>query len=304
MKKENKSLYPFIGKEIKNIRRFSNITQEELSNISGVNKDTIRKIENGYTDANVVTLMLLLESLKIDINDFSKIFSNSKGSTISNIKTIYNSIEESLLVYDYKKIQKLLNKVSEIDYSFLPDSTFKEVKSKYLLYNSFVETSLNENYSGSLDLAFQAIDVYINNFSLGKIDNYKYNDLQKRILMNIAGINNQIDIEKSNDIYSSLISINKADRINKYLVYNYINTKFVLGNYEEALKLNEQLIKSLKNHDIRFYTLVLFQKGLILQKLGRNELAYESFEFSLQLSLFSSNYKLNSKIKSIIQDLN
>lgn len=42
MNSENRSLYPFIGREIKNIRRFNHITQEELSNISGVNKDTIR----------------------------------------------------------------------------------------------------------------------------------------------------------------------------------------------------------------------------------------------------------------------
>jgi len=61
MNSKNRALYPFIGRKIKNLREFHHITQEDLSNMSGVNKDTIRKIENGYVDANIVTLMLLLE---------------------------------------------------------------------------------------------------------------------------------------------------------------------------------------------------------------------------------------------------
>lgn len=105
MDRENRAMYPFIGREIKNIRKYKHITQEELSKISGVNKDTIRKIENGYVDANIVTLILILEALGVSINDVSETFLNQKGTMYSNINSIYKGIEESLLIFDYKKIE-------------------------------------------------------------------------------------------------------------------------------------------------------------------------------------------------------
>lgn len=302
MKKENKSLYPFIGKEIKNIRRFSNITQEELSNISGVNKDTIRKIENGYTDANVVTLMLLLESLKIDINDFSKIFSNSKGSTINNIQTIYNSIEESLLVYDYKKIQKLLNKVSEIDYSFLPDSTYREVKSKYLLYNSFVDDSLYKNYQKAIETLLYSMEIYSDVFNLKKLGTIKFDDFQARLLMNIGTLFYDTEnLDLSHEIFNQLMKYEFYEKETLIqLIYNFANVNLVTGNYKKAMILNNSVNDYLIN-DLRMQILSIFQRGLILCRLNKYNEGYKCFEKSKILANIYGNKSLNQKLDFIIQ---
>lgn len=303
MNSENRSLYPFIGREIKNIRRFNHITQEELSNISGVNKDTIRKIENGYVDANIVTLMLLLESLGVSINDVGNSLFSKKGTMHYHINNIYKEIENSLLTYDYKKIALLLNNLSSLDYSFLPCSTYKEIESRNLLYKSFVENSLYGNYYKSLDLLFESIEISSNSFSLDIMKNKNYNDLQMRILMNIASIYNRMDIEKSLKIYDSLIYSGSDYEQKNELMYNSINSRYLVGDYNRAIKLNENLLKSIGNSDIRLYCLTLFQKGLLLEKLGNIDYALIFFKSAVQLSLISSNYKLYNKMDTIVSNL-
>lgn len=303
MNSKNRALYPFIGREIKNLREFHHITQEDLSNMSGVNKDTIRKIENGYVDANIVTLMLLLESMGVSVNDICKSLFNKKGTTYYSINKIHKEIENSLLTYDYKKIELLLNNLLKLDYSFLPNDTYKEVKSRNLFYKSFVEESLYKNFSKSLDLLFESINISYNNFTLKKIEKQSYNDLQTRILMNIASIYNRMDIEKSLKIYDSLIYSESDYEQKNELMYNSINSRYLVGDYNRAIKLNENLLKSIGNSDIRLYCLTLFQKGLLLEKLGNIDYALIFFKSAVQLSLISSNYKLYTKMDTIVSNL-
>lgn len=303
MDREHRALYPFIGREIKNIRKFNNITQEELSKISGVNKDTIRKIENGYVDANIVTLILILEALGVSITDLGDTFLNQKGTMYFNINNIYKGIEESLLIFDYKKIEALLSKLEELDYSFLPYSTYKEIESKNLLYKSFVEDSLYGDFDKSLELLFESMRVTYKNFDLAKLESQRYNGIQTRILMNIASIYNKFDIDTSLEIYDHLI-ISKDDLKEKNeILYNLINSKYLIGDYKEGLKLSTKLLKSIGNNDTRLYILALFQKGLLLEKMGRIDSSIIFLNSAINLSLITYNSNLYNKIKIIVDKL-
>lgn len=303
MDREYRALYPFIGREIKNIRKFNNMTQEELSKISGVNKDTIRKIENGYVDANIVTLILILEALGVSITDLGDTFLNQKGTMYSNINIIYKGIEESLLIFDYKKIEALLSKLEELDYSFLPYSTYKEIESKNLLYKSFVEDSLYGDCDKSLELLFESMRVTYKNFDLAKLESQRYNGIQTRILMNIASIYNKFDIDTSLEIYDHLI-ISKDDLKEKNeILYNLINSKYLIGDYKEGLKLSTKLLKSIGNNDTRLYTLALFQKGLLLEKMGRIDSSIIYLNSAINLSLITYNSNLYNKMKIIVDKL-
>lgn len=303
MDREYRALYPFIGREIKNIRKFNNMTQEELSKISGVNKDTIRKIENGYVDANIVTLILILEALGVSINDVSETFLNQKGTMYSNINNIYKSIEESLLIFDYKKIEVLLSKLEDLDYSFLPYSTYKEIESKKLLYRSFVEDSLYKNDEKSIDLLFESMRVSYKNFDLDNLDSQRYNGIQTRTLMNIGSIYNKFDIDKSLEIYNHLLISNNNLEEKNQLLYNLINSKYLIGDYKEALKLSTKLLKSIGNNDTRLHILALFQKGLLLEKMGRIDSSIIYLKSAINLSLLTSNSNLTNKMKIIVDRL-
>ena len=303
MDREYRALYPFIGREIKNIRKYNHITQEELSKISGVNKDTIRKIENGYVDANIVTLILILEALGVSINYVSETFLNQKGTMYSNINNIYKGIEESLLIFDYKNIEALLSKLEELDYSFLPYSTYKEIESKNLLYKSFVEDSLYRDFDKSLELLFESMRVSYKNFDLGKLESQRYNGIQTRTLMNIASTYNKYDIEKSFEIYTHLINSNYNLEEKNQLLYNLINSKYLIGDYKEALKLSTKLLKSIGNNDTRLHILALFQKGLLLEKMDRIDSSIIYLKSAINLSLITSNSNLTNKMKIIVDRL-
>ncbi len=54
-------------------RKLQNITQRELSKITGISIGTISKIENGDSIPTTVTLVKYLSGLGVDINDIFKL---------------------------------------------------------------------------------------------------------------------------------------------------------------------------------------------------------------------------------------
>lgn len=67
-----------------------------------------------------------------------------------------------------------------------------------------------------------------------------------------------------------LLSIVEVIMKKNELMYNSINSRYLVGDYNRAIKLNENLLKSIGNID---YALIFFKSAI-------------------QLSLISSNYKL------------
>lgn len=141
------------------------------------------------------------------------------------------------------------------------------------------------------------------NFDLAKLESQRYNGIQTRILMNIASIYNKFDIDTSLEIYDHLI-ISKDDLKEKNeILYNLINSKYLIGDYKEGLKLSTKLLKSIGNNDTRLYILALFQKGLLLEKMGRIDSSIIFLNSAINLSLITYNSNLYNKIKIIVDKL-
>lgn len=109
--KSNSSLYSFVGSELKNLRKYRNITQDKLSQISGVSVKTIRNIEKGYVDCNVTTLFLLFESLDIDPLD---IFNDINGSSVYLTNSIITDLDKDIKALNHNLIPNHLSKLKEI----------------------------------------------------------------------------------------------------------------------------------------------------------------------------------------------
>ena len=197
----------------------------------------------------------------------------------------------------------MLSKLEDLDYSFLPYSSYEEIESKNLLYKSFVEDSLYGNCDKSLELLFESMRVSYKNFDLGKLESQRYNGIQTRTLMNIGSIYNKFDIDKSLEIYNHLLISNNNLEEKNQLLYNLINSKYLIGNYKEALKLSTKLLKSIGNNDTRLHILALFQKGLLLEKMGRIDSSIIYLKSSINLSLITSNSNLTNKMKIIVDRL-
>jgi transcriptional regulator with XRE-family HTH domain len=59
----------FLGKNIKNLRRFKNIDQEKLANAIGVKRATIANYENGTREPSIDKICLIANYFQLTIDD-------------------------------------------------------------------------------------------------------------------------------------------------------------------------------------------------------------------------------------------
>ncbi|HHC80635.1 MAG TPA: XRE family transcriptional regulator [Flavobacteriia bacterium] len=59
-----------VGNRIKYFRKQQEMTQIELANLAGKDRQYIYKIEKGIVTPNIVTIVILIESLNITVKDF------------------------------------------------------------------------------------------------------------------------------------------------------------------------------------------------------------------------------------------
>ena len=65
------------GLKLQNIRRSKKYTQEELSELSGVSVNSIKRLEQGIGDCKISTLTKLANAL--GISDFKELFVKKEG---------------------------------------------------------------------------------------------------------------------------------------------------------------------------------------------------------------------------------
>lgn len=101
---ENKKL---LGKRIKELRKRTNLSQEKLAELAGIEPTTLSNIENGRNYPSFMTLEKILEILKTDFIDVFKFkHYNEPKNLLSEIETILKSNPEK--IKDFYKIAKAL----------------------------------------------------------------------------------------------------------------------------------------------------------------------------------------------------
>lgn len=65
-----------VGLRIKELRKKCNITQEDLANITDLDRTYINSVENGRRNISIVNIQKITHALKIQLNEFfnSRIF--------------------------------------------------------------------------------------------------------------------------------------------------------------------------------------------------------------------------------------
>ena len=77
-----------IGKKVRQIRRFKDITQNQLASLTGCHPNTIYKIEAGDRSVKPKTLLLVLDILRCNIPEFFSEF-NVQEEYIQQIINLY-----------------------------------------------------------------------------------------------------------------------------------------------------------------------------------------------------------------------
>lgn len=198
------NLEPF-GQELKRLRQLNGLTQTDVQTLSGVNPDTLRRMENGYTIPKYETLEILSNLYKVDLLDILRSYrSNEK------LYNYYARIDALICNYDINILKDLSADFEE----FMEDGKedlitpytydqFKLMIEGISKYNSVVE---NERLS-SLDTFVEALKLSIQDFELSKYSDFSYNIIEKRILILIAlGLATQENYELSNGYLNMVLS--------------------------------------------------------------------------------------------------
>lgn len=101
---ENKKL---LGKRIKELRKRSNLSQEKLAELAGIEPTSLSNIENGRNYPSFMTLEKILEILNTDFIEVFKFKQyNEPKNLLSEIETILKNNPEK--IPDFYKIAKAL----------------------------------------------------------------------------------------------------------------------------------------------------------------------------------------------------
>ena len=172
------------SQKLKDIRLSLNLSQSQVSDATGINIDTIRKIENGYSFPKYETLAHLSLCYKI------------------NLHNLLSEYLTSNLLYDFlKKLDKLIN-----------EGKFTEIKKLYDTFTSeldkvedlklanqielnqihFLIQSVSLSYKDDLRLALESaisgLRITIPNFECCDFSNFTYSSLEVRLLIITAAI--------------------------------------------------------------------------------------------------------------------
>lgn len=167
------------GKKMKAIRNSLGYSQSFVAESIGINVDTLRKLENGYTIPRYDTLAHLSQFYKTDIHKLFNTYNKNKF-----IFEFYDKLDFLMLRGKFNDIKKIhedfmtsLNTSNQID--LINPLIFNQIDG--LLYATSVR------YQGNIELALEtilnSIKLTIPDFDIANFDSFRYTSFEIRLLL-------------------------------------------------------------------------------------------------------------------------
>lgn len=270
------------GEALQKIRKDLYLTQKDVSHLSGINPETIRRIENGKVIPKFETLELLSAIYKQDINslflehrfdDYTYFF-----ELLNRIEGKFDRDEFLTLDIEVKELNIFVNCITNLFYKTI-------TKQLILLTEAVLLYKAKGNNEEALSRLITAMKISTPNFDLYSYESFTYSAMEIRILMNIGFvIHNLGHVEEYLNIMELCIDlVDSNDEIYPKLSYN------LAGAYrrnQEFLKALEYYNKGIKAcQEIRNFNglhLLYYGKGIAEHHLNKIEYK-ESINMSLVL---------------------
>jgi len=301
------------GNRIRNIRRGLNLTQQDVADMSGINLDTLRKIENGYVVPRYDTLEILSITYKTDILD---VFKNYRFT--SHLYEIYNLLDTYIVEYHVDKLETIKNKIynldDEVNNTLVLASEINKLKKLvdaiYLLHSNNDNPTEHDLYKAK-DMLIDALRIDNINFMLEDLEVYKYTYFDTRIFVILALIIRKLkESELSNKILFFILKIvdksAHASFMEKLLVIKiYVNLSYnlyMMDNPEDTLKYSNEGIKFAQANSLMYGLPNLYwRKGIAELKLGLGE-HLDSIKKSLYILDVQGNVKLKTIYEGVLKN--
>lgn len=262
------------GNFLKKTRRSLNLTQADVFKLSGLTKDTLRRIEQGNVMPRFDTIIVLSSVYKMDL--IKKMIRYSESS---HLIQYYQLVDRLIISFDKDKIKTL-------------EEDFIQLKSKFDIkapidYQSYAQLhliikGLSLYYSDNIDQSFacfiDALVKYNSDFTLETYQRHKYSVLEMRALLMISlCLSAQDDFIQANEILDftlNQLDLNENSSLNELLlgIKTLLNLSYNfhrLSQHKQALDFSNKGI-ALCNKNYLTYGLanLIARKGVAEYYLG------------------------------------
>lgn len=272
-----------------------NLTQCDVSKLTGISVEALRKIENGKVVPKFETLDLLSPILKEDLN---QLLLSYRIANYHKFEQVINSMEYKLYIDEYETLPIELNDLKTL----LNNSSsyyFTNILNQFILLIEAI--ILNKKFNKtqeSLNKLIEALKMTTPKFSLSKYKSFVYNSIELRILVHIALlIKNMETIEKSLEIMEFCMKIVEPnDGIYPEICYNLACVFHKLHIHEETLKYSNLGIDHyVKHKNYNGISLLYFRKG-IAEYFLNDDCFVDSLNKSIILSEVFKQYEIKDMI--------
>lgn len=267
------------GEKLKKIRKTLKLNQMEITELTGIDDRTIRRIENGKVLPKLDTLELLSPVYKEDIIALLLEYRFDDYSVFYEIK---NKIENKL---DNREYHTLHNEFEGLNIllSSTKNPYYKNLINQLILFTDAAILYRNNDHHMALNKLTESIKITTPNFNLDEYGSFIYSSMEIRVLMNIAfSLNKLSDKEKYLEIMEFCIdATNTNDELYPKLCHNLASAYNRLKYFQKALDFSDRGIQSCQEN--RFFnglSILYYGKGV-----GEYRLNKEEYMESLQTSI-------------------
>ena len=285
------------GEVLRKIRKELNLTLDEVSNLSGVNSETIRRIETGKVIPKFETLEFLSPIYK---EDLISMFLKCRLDDYSYFYEIKNRLERK---FDGNKLDTLYVELEELNtyIKYVNSSFYKNlIEQLILLIHAIILYKNHNDNTKALNKLIETIKITTPNFSIENYSFFIYSAIEIRILMNMGFILNRLGYKaKYLEIMEFCInSVESNDETYPKLCHNLAGAYMRNKEFKKALKLSNMGIEtSQKIRDFNQLSILYYGKAIAEYKL--NKVKYKkSLEISITLCEAFGQKELKDKIIS------
>lgn len=170
---------------LRRLRLSLKLTQHKVSIVSGLNEDTLRRIENGKVIPKFETLEILSQIYKYDLLVLLR-----KYRSDSELYLLYNELDKITLTKDTNLIQKLIKKIDNLEKYPNNNQLINKVELNLLKgYLLIVKTYLMQTSINTHQIIAelcQLLTLTTDDFNLHKYTQFQYSPIELRILIFIG----------------------------------------------------------------------------------------------------------------------
>ncbi len=302
------NLEPF-GLELKRLRLLNGLTQADVQGLSGMNPDTLRRIENGYTIPKYETLEILSDLYKADLLDLLRSYrSNEK------LYNYYDRVDSLICDYDINILQDLSKDfddfIEDDKGNLITPSTYDQFR---LMIKGISQhfSLVQEDRLDSLDTFVKAIKLSIQDFELSNYMEFNYNIIEKRMIILIAlGLAEHEKFELSNDLLNMVLdNMDLTSKVEYNVALLVIKVYFQLSynshslsNAKLAIDYADKGIDYSVKNNLMFGLYVLYYRKAVAEFILENDNHIDSFNKSITLLEIQNKPELAKLYKNVTKE--